>query len=381
MSRAPSSNPRFDATWVDSPEGLDALAGALRDSTWHALDLEANSGFVYRERLCLMQWNVGGRMWLVDLLALPQEKSGIDALRPALEDPLRRTYLHGGEFDVGCLKRDYDLAVRGVWDSQQAASFLGWEKTGYGALVERICGISLEKAFAHYDWGRRPLPQNVLRYALDDVRYLPRVCEYLEEAVREADLEEEVSIAHRTVEDAEWSGGADPRDIWKIKGAGRLESVALPRLVALNVWRDSIAEGQDQPPGRVINNKLLLAISRADPASLQELKRVGLRGRPLDRFGRKLLRILEAAHENPPEVPPQPEYRRPEKSEQAAEERLRKWRRKESERRKVPQQVVLPARALAYLKRHGAEDLESVPQLGEKRIRLYGGALSTLLRS
>ncbi len=375
MNRSTDERGGGDARWVDKPEGLEALAIALESSPWHALDLEANSGFVYREHLCLMQWNVAGHLWLVDLVALPGGVKAIDLLRPALEDPHRRTYLHGGEFDVGCLKRDYQLAVQGIWDSQQAASFLGWEKTGYGVLVEKICGVALDKAFAHYDWGRRPLAPEVLRYALDDVRYLPTVCEALQEMVREADLEEEVSIAHRAVEGAEWSGGADPRDIWRIKGAGRLEAFALPRLLALNVWRDAVAERYDQPPGRVLNNKLLLAISRYGPTSLRELRRTGLRGRLLDRFGQDIVKILESADADPPEVPPRPDFRRPEKDEQAAEERLRKWRREEALRRDLPQPVVLPPKALAHLKRYGTENLEAVPQLGAKRIRLYGEAL------
>jgi ribonuclease D len=61
-------------------------------------------------------------------------------------------------------------------------------------------------------------------------------------------------------------------------------------------------------------------------------------------------------------------------------ERLKAWRQQEAERRQVPLQVVLPAAALRHLQRHGAEDLESVPQLGAKRIRLYGDKLGELCR-
>jgi hypothetical protein len=41
-------------------------------------------------------------------------------------------------------------------------------------------------------------------------------------------------------------------------------------------------------------------------------------------------------------------------------------------------QVVLPVAALRHLQLHGAGDLESVPQLGEKRIRRYGDKLAEL---
>ena len=161
-----------DFTWVTDRGGVLELASSLAGSSWHALDSESNSGFVYRERLCLLQLNVDGRLWLVDLLALEGGERALELLRSALESPDVTTFVHGGEFDVGCLKRDYGIALQGLWDSQQAASFLGWEKTGYGALVERICGVGLPKAYAHYDWGKRPLDDGPLLYALNDVSYL-----------------------------------------------------------------------------------------------------------------------------------------------------------------------------------------------------------------
>jgi ribonuclease D len=367
-----------DFTWVRDETGLRDLASALEAEPAHALDLESNSGFAYFEYLCLMQWNVGGRLWMVDLVELRQRNLGIDALRPALEDPQRRTWLHGGEFDVGCLKRDFQLQVRGVWDSQQASSLLGWEKTGYGALVERILGVALPKQYAHYDWSRRPIATEPVLYALDDVRYLPRVCAALEQEIEAADLEEELVIANETVEEAEWSGGFEADAIWKVKGAGRLPKEALPRLVTLHRWRDGVARDLDLPPGRVINNKALLAMSQAQPQSPRELRRLGLRGHLATHHGEELLRLLEQAKTDPPPVPPAPEGRRVPNEERARELGLKEWRRKEAERREVPQQVVLPARALAYLKRHGAEDLSSVPQLGVKRSRLYGEILKEL---
>ena len=54
-------------------------------------------------------------------------------------------------YDVGLLRRDYGIQPGAVWDSQQAASLLGWPQTGYGRLVERLCGVSLAKGHALYD--------------------------------------------------------------------------------------------------------------------------------------------------------------------------------------------------------------------------------------
>ena len=98
-----------DHVLVDSPAGVAELAAAMERAPEHAIDSEANSGFAYRERMCLLQVNVEERLWLVDLVALASEPRPLEPLRPALESTEKPTCLHGGEYDVGLLKRDHDI--------------------------------------------------------------------------------------------------------------------------------------------------------------------------------------------------------------------------------------------------------------------------------
>ena len=59
-------------------------------------------------------------------------------------------------------------------DTQIAAALLGLgDQLGYAALVELLLGVVLDKSHQFTDWNRRPLAAEQLRYALDDVRYLP----------------------------------------------------------------------------------------------------------------------------------------------------------------------------------------------------------------
>ena len=367
-------------TTVDDAASLDSLAAALESSAWHGLDTESNSGFAYAERLCVLQMHVDRRLWLVDLVAL-EGRLLIERIRPSLESSERVTCLHGGEFDVGCLKRDYDIQLAGVWDTQQAASFLGWPQTGYAAVVEKVTGVQLRKAYTQHDWARRPLTEEVLDYALDDVRYLPAIYDRLRELIVEADLEEELAIAHRAVEESVWTGGFRPDGFWKVKGVGNLRPDQLPSLVAMWSWRDEIARKVDRPPGRVLNNRALLALASRPPRNRRELRRAGLPGRIRGR-AEELLGVLEEARRHPPEVPPKPGVRPRGQlggNSRRRETRLSSWRAEEAARRGVPLQVVLPSKALAHLKRHGPSDLQSVPQLGEKRIRRYGEQLRQLL--
>ena len=377
-ARGPAAVAAGKYTLIDSREGLSELAAAMLAAPAHAIDSEANSGFAYRERMCLLQVNVGERLWLVDLVAMPGAGELLEPLRPALESTEHSTCLHGGEYDVALLKRDYGIQPAAVWDSQQAASLLGWPQTGYGKLVERICGVSLAKGHAFHDWARRPLAAEPLRYALDDVRYLPAVCATLAGLVREADLEEEVEIAGQAVATATWNGTFRPDGLWKIKGVRQLERRRLPLLTALWTWRDEAARAADMPAGRLLNNALLLALARTAPSRPADLRRIGVRGGRLRRWGDAILETVATARREPPAVPAPPAAPRRDPAERERGKRLREWRRREAAGRGVTEQAVLPAAALRHLASQGAGDLAAVPQLGPKRIRLYGDVLSRL---
>ena len=71
----------------------------------------------------------------------------------------------------------------------------------------------------------------------------------------------------------------------------------------------------------------------------------------------KIPRSGQSSQNEPPELPEPPNRREPDPQERNREQALKAWRRQEAERRKVPLQVVLPARSLEFLKREPDSDL------------------------
>lgn len=381
------SNPPCEAPlWIVSGEMVTKLAKILNDAPWIAIDTESNSMFAYRERVCLIQLNAGGRLFLIDPIALgdaPAEghvSRSLEAIRPVLEDRSRIKFIHGGEYDVATLSRDFGICLAGLFDSQQAASLLGWEKTGYGALAERICGVKLAKEYTQYNWGKRPVDERAVEYAVDDVRFLPQICMQMREEIRRADLEEELDIALRAVEGMRWHGGFSPEGVWKIRGANKLSDRQMHILFALYCVRDRLAARSDRPAGQLINERVLVALAQHPAKTIHDLKNAGVKAAIAELEGQRLLTAIQ----NPETAaeghvfPEKPMHAPPDKAEREREVRLREWRQKESERRGVPLAAVLPSHALLWLKSHGAGDLAAVPQLGPKRIRLYGGTLKKI---
>jgi ribonuclease D len=131
----------------------------------------------------------------------------------------------------------------------------------------------------------------------------------------------------------------------------------------------------------VINNATLLALSRNPATTLEDLKKVGLSSRIRSRFAGELLQRIAEARRVPPPIIEATRRERPDPEVQRRGDRLKVWRRGEASRRGVPLQVVLPVVAMRHLQRHGAVDLQSVPQLGPKRIDRYGRELEKVCQS
>lgn len=369
-----------DHSWVRDAAALAELARALHEAPWVALDSESNSMFAYRERVCLIQLNVGGSLWLIDPLALESSDAALAELLAApLADPKLRIWLHGGGNDVAGLKRDFGLSFANVFDTQQAASFLGWQRTGYAAVVEAICEVALAKEHTQYDWGHRPIAVEALRYALDDVVHLPEIGVELDSLIRAADLHEELELANRSIEQAAASEhGFDPTRMWRLKGATELRPDRAPVLAALYVWRDQKGRELDHPPGRLIANEPLVYLAQRAPQDAEALRRIRLRGSFVREYGDELLEVIGKALAEPPELPDRPKRKRTPKAELARDKALRSWRREEAERRELPAHVILPPRALDWLAAHGTAALDECPELGAKRIDRYGAILRRL---
>jgi ribonuclease D len=364
-----------DHTWIADTAGVAALTAAVAAASDIALDGEGNSMHAYTERLCLLQINAGGRIFLVDTLAVPREiLAPLGALLAGAE---RCVLLHGGGWDIGVLRRDLGWSLGKLYDTQEAAAMLGWPETGYGAVVQRTLGITLEKGHATYDWGRRPIDPAALVYAEDDVRHLPAAAAAVRAAVIAADLAEEVDLACDAVRTTTRRDGFDPAGFWRIKDVRRLPSSHLPILAALWQWRDQAGQVRNLPPGRLINNEALLALARQAPTSFQQLKLV-LRGWQLSDLGDAVIALIRDARQAPPPVPAFVRGRDVGPDEEERERRLKDWRRAVSAQRGQSLQAVLPARALEHLKQHGAGDLGAVPQLGPKRINRDGHRLREL---
>ena len=265
----PSQPPRLQPVLVADAPALQRLVGALAGEPAIALDTESNSFHVYRERVCLLQISTRETDWVVDPFAVdPRPLGPVLAAAPAL-------VLHGADYDVRCLKREYGFALPALFDTMAAARRLGRAGLGLSALVEEQFGVRLSKDFQRSDWGRRPLTVDQVSYAALDTHYLLPLHEALARELRARGLWDDAAQEFSRIAAVEPRPRVfDPEGWRKLKGARELDAAGRTVLRALWVAREERASALDRPPFKVMAEQSMLEVARRRPGSEAELLRV-----------------------------------------------------------------------------------------------------------
>lgn len=263
--------PLMNVLWIESTEGLAAWAKEIGGGPL-AVDTEADSFHHYREKVCLVQLTSGDRHALVDPLA----SIDLAPLKTSFEDGSIRKILHGADYDIRLLARDFGLVVLGLDDTMIAARLLGEPALGLAALLAKHLGVTLEKVHQRADWSRRPISDAMREYAVEDTRHLAALSSILKSQLealgRTAWMREECE----RLEGVRWRDRRDddPEPFRRTKGARSLDRAKLAILRELWIWRDTMARKRDKPLFRVLRDETLLALVSTPPSSIGDLTRL-----------------------------------------------------------------------------------------------------------
>lgn len=375
----PTGNPRDvnlkPATYLDSEAAWRAAAGLLSRQARIAVDVEANSLYAYRERLCLVQISTDDADYILDPLA------GFDfpELGTLLADPAIEKVFHACEYDLLLLKREFNFDVVNLFDTMWAARILGYTKMGLAGLLDEYFGVTMAKKHQKANWGARPLTPEMLEYAQTDTHYLLPLrdifAEKLEEAGRTREAREIFANACRARSEERLY---DPDSFWRIKGARELRPRGQAILKALADFREEEAKRRDQPPFKVLPNHVLIECAAHAPGDLRSLAKVpGVSPKLVERYGDRLLRVIAKGKAAPVPKPPQ-RPRRTEPDVIARFDRLFQWRKELAQSRGVESDVILPKAALwaiAHANPSQLSDLDGIHGIGPQRRELYGAEI------
>jgi ribonuclease D len=287
---------------VTTDEQLDELIAHLRSAGSFAYDSEFIGEMTYFPQLCLIQTATPQRVTLVDPLA------GVE-LRPfweLLADASVEKVVHAGQQDVEPVWRHIGREARNVFDTQIAAGFVALPyPLSLSKLVGELTGAKLGKGLTFSHWDQRPLSAMQLRYAADDVRYLPlarqELGKRLEASGRAAWAAEECEAICDPV-----LYRFDPQTSYlRVRGASSLRGRNLAVLRELTVWRDAAARAEDVPPRTFLRDEILIDMSRSPIRTVDRLDRVRGLPRPVEKeHGQAIVDLTLRALAEP--APPSP---------------------------------------------------------------------------
>jgi ribonuclease D len=369
--------------WVRTPEGLAELALSIEGCSAIGLDTESDSLYHHFDKVCLVQIATDrGQAFLVDTRVLRD----LAPLAPALADPALVKVLHGADYDVATLKRDFGFGFASIFDTMIAARLLGRTEIGLAAVARDELGVTLTKGNQKDDWSRRPLSPQQEAYALADVRHLVELRARLEEKLAVCErlgwLREECAA----VADLAPMARRREADVWLgIKGAKRLAPRALAALRELHAWRERRAEETDTPAFRILGNEALLKLAALRPKRQGDLRAVGGVLPRLERHAEAILAAVRRAEELPEAgLPVVPRAARPVVPDDVLRrvERLKGWRARKAAELHLDVSVVLPQRLIDRLAEASPRDqagLSSIEGLRRWRAEAFGADLLAAL--
>ena len=175
-------------SFIQSKEDLQVLYDKLKQVKEIAIDLEHHQIESYLGITCLIQISTRTEDFIIDALKLRNE---LHILNSLFTDPSIVKVLHGSDYDIEWLQKDFGLYVVNMFDTGQASRLLRYSSFALKYLLKRICNFDADKKYQLADWRIRPLPQEMINYARSDTHYLLYIYDVLRKELIEKAMEDE----------------------------------------------------------------------------------------------------------------------------------------------------------------------------------------------
>ena len=263
---------------------LEPLLLELSTQAGHvSVDTEFLREKTYKAKLCLVQLGIGENQYCIDVLAI----ADLSILTNFFSDQRVLKLFHAARQDMEVIYQTLGVLPEPIFDTQLAAAFCGSDmQIGYAGLVKERLDIDLAKTQARTDWTRRPLSEEQIDYAADDVKYLEHL--YLQAL---ADITEQGKLAWYQEEIKTFyeldKYIIDPALAYKRLSGGGLNLIQQYTLRALAEWRETMAQKKDIPRSWILKDDRLYELATKRPMTEDKVIAMEI-------FGRK------SAHRNAP---------------------------------------------------------------------------------
>ena len=240
---------------IQTTSQLERHLKTINSNSCLAIDTEFKRINTYYPELCLVQIATTHSAECIDVLSI----NDLEPLFEKLYHNETEWVVHSARQDIEAL---YHLSKRipiPLFDTQIAASLLNYPlQISYQALTEILQDVQLDKSFTRFDWTTRPLPANVVEYALDDVRYLLPNFDKLKHELTISKKIQWLDEETRFLLDQELYEPSIEQICYKTKGLSQLGKRFQDKAIKLVAWREKSAQQKNKPRKWIMSDNKLL---------------------------------------------------------------------------------------------------------------------------
>ncbi len=258
---------------IDNQIELEKISAIISGQKIVSIDTEFQRTSSYYAKLSLIQMVCGEHQIIIDVLA----KLDLTPIRKLFSNSSILKVFHAPRQDFEILYNIFGFIPNNVFDTQIAAEVLGLGKSlSYSELCWQICGVKLDKKNQFSNWLKRPVDAEKLDYAINDVLYLAKIYEMLQDKIRQNNLEnlyEQKLSQLLSLNNYKF----DSSIAWK-KIRFQNSSTKLKKYMQeIAAFREEHARNLDVPRRHFLTDEELIAICKSLPTNEQELKKLNIR--------------------------------------------------------------------------------------------------------
>lgn len=242
---------------IDEQQKLNSILPYLETADKIAIDLEFDKNYYrYGFNLCLMQIYDGNNCYLIDPLS---DSLDIQSIFPVLENPdvQKVTFAFGEDLrllhSMGCFPKN-------IYDIDNAISLLNYSPASLTNHLNNILEIDTGKSSQMSNWYKRPLSEEQIKYAAQDVLHLIKLQKVLSDEAEQKEITGWINEENKILDSLNYSD-IDNNDFIKEKDKNDFTEKEWHIYTRLMESREEIAKKLNKPSFQIIKKEVIKKIA------------------------------------------------------------------------------------------------------------------------
>ena len=275
--------------FIHQQKDFENVLALMSQNSTYGLDTEFIKVDTLWPKLGVFQINVNDQIYLLDGTSL-----NLSAFWEKLFKAQQNIFHACGE-DIDLI---YHYAqkknLNNVFDTQVGMSFLGHGlQVSYQNALKTMLNVDIDKGQTRSDWLARPLSDEQLNYAANDVLYLMQLADKVKTDLKQHYL---LDFAHEDCRNLTQEIGEEtPLELlYQDVGNYRHSRRQLMQLQQLAVWREQMVKALNQPRSFILRNSTMLDLVEKNPKNQFQLSTIkDLRPHIVREHGKTILDLIK----------------------------------------------------------------------------------------